>query len=339
MKIAPIARPGATPANPDEGHSAGADRIARAKAVLSGGTATVSALPADRAPPVDPQVARAEQSIKRIRMRVNATPTQEFEAQPPVENVAAPEGAAAPGNIADPVEATAAAPEVTKPLSPQFAALARKERALQVKEREILAREQALSANGTGTTLGPDLIARLKADPLSVLDEQGVTYDQLTEAILTRSQNQNIDPKRLEAEILKKVEDAQATRDQASKVQVLAQIEREVTQRAAKDDAFELVREAGYQKKVVELIDRTFEKTGEVLDTEEALTLIEAELEQEALKYTKTKKLQAKLAPAQPLPEQSQNPKQIRTLTARDGASPTLSRRERAILAAQGRLN
>lgn len=319
--------------------------MARAKAILTGGTATLTPVPQDRGPAPDPQVARAEQSIRRIKMRVNATPIQELAAQPLVENAASADGATATSDNSDPVESTGAAPEVTKPLSPQFAALAKKERALQVKEREIAAREQALSANGSGTTPSPDLIARLKADPLSVLDEQGVTYDQLTEAIVARSQNQGPEYQRLQAEI-KAVKDAletqtktQAQRDQDAEAQVLSQIGKDVKRLVAEGDTYELVREAGYEQKVVDLIHRTFKATGEVLDTEEAASLIEAELVTEAMKYTKTKKVQTQLAPAPQSQPAGQNPKQIRTLTSRDGASPTLSRRERAILAAQGRLN
>lgn len=344
MKISavPANQPVAT-INPDEGRSVSSERAARVLAKLTG--ATVTEHP-DAAPVADPQVARAEASIKRIRMRTNQTPaprelTQEA---PPVENVAA---AASAGNVSDQVESTPAATEATKPLSPQIAALMKRERAAQVKEAAIEAREKALAAKEAGTTPEPDLINRLKTDTLSLLEEHGVSYDQLTEQILARSQSQ--DPRvdkvlQSLSAIEKRFEDqtkSQADRDLAQRAQVVAQMGKDASALiAAKPEAYEMIRlTPGADKAIVRLIEQEFDANGNVLDVQEAADLIEADLlAEETRKLEASTKLKAKLTPPQPQPAQ-QNNRPIRTLTQRDGASVSLSRKERALLAARGQLN
>lgn len=345
MKISPIARSGAgDTAIPEEGRSASAERVARAKAVLSGGTAAVTPAAPDRTPASDRQVERTAQSIKRIKMRVNATPgAMEYAPTPTEVNPpATPEG-----NISDTVEPTPATPEVTKPLSPQFAALAKKERAIQVKEMAIAAREAAIAAKESGTTSDSSLIERIKADPLSVLDEQGITYDQLTEAILARSQDQGPAYQALKAEIkaLKEGQENQtkslSDRDQAAEVQVLAQMAKDADALlAAPDDPYEMVRVTNSKAKVIELIKREFHERGNILDVSEALEIVETQLFEDSLKIAQAKKIQTKLAaPAPTLPPAAPEQKPIRTLTNRDGTTVPMSRRERALRAARGELN
>lgn len=345
MKISPIPTSGAgSTAIAEEGHSAGADRVARAKAVLAGQNPDA---PPPRQDAQDRHLAAVQASIKRIKMRVNHTPT---EPQTPVETVA-PEatGSAIPDGSATTAAPEAAAPatEATKPISPQFAALMKQQRALQVRERQIADRERAITEKETGTTPAPDLLARLKTDPLSVLDEQGVTYDQLTEAILARSQEQGPGYQRIQAELralkegLENQTKAVSDRDLAARAQVLSQMRKDADALVTTSgDTFELVKEAGLSHKAVELVERTFDKTGEILDVEEALGMIEAQLLEDHLKFSKAKKLQQTQAPAQQ-PAGAKAPQQtppIRTLTNRDGSRVPMSRRDRALLAFRGEL-
>lgn len=348
MKISPVA--GAVPqsVNPNEGQSAGADRMARAKAIAQGQDPAL-----DRGPAPDPQVERAENSIKRIKLRTQRSPDRHnrVEETPPQTVITPPEGAQAPvSDVLATTEQATAVSEDTKPLSPQFAALARQKREIQLERQKLDAEKQALASQSGDTKSLEEYRSRIKANALSVLMEEGVTYDQLTEQILASNQeNADLTALKSEMKALKDGFDNQTKsmteREAQQEKQALAQIERETTQLISEGDDFEMIREAGYAPKVVDLIHRVFKKTGEVMDTQEAANLIEAELLEESLKFARIRKVQSKLgaqAPAQkPQPVQQDRPgtKIMRTLTNRDGVSSTsMSKRERAIAAMEGRL-
>jgi hypothetical protein len=118
--------------------------------------------------------------------------------------------------------------------------------------------------------------------------------------------------------------------------QVLAEMQREATQLAA-DDAFELVRATASIPDVMQLIEKTYRQTGEVLDVREAMSLVENELEKDILKRASLKKVQAKLGQSAPQ-SQPQQQRGMRTLTNRDTASVPLSAKARALAAFHGQL-
>lgn len=276
------------------------------------------------APSVAPQTPQAP-STRVLRMHTNATPGL----------VPASEEELTIPDKGDPAEATV---EATQPLSPQFAALAKQRRALQVKEREIADREKALSAQSS-TQEGAVDLARLKSDPLSVLLENGVTYDQLTQAILN-DQGGGSEVRALQAKIdaLEKGVDQKFT-DKATQEekQVLAEMQKEATQLVASGEAFELVRETRSIPQVMTLIERTYRETGEVLGVQEALQLVEDELIGESLKLAALKKVQGRLQP-EPPQAPSPQPRQMRTLTNRDTSAVPLTPKQRALLAFTGQL-
>lgn len=338
MKISPVAQGSGVPGQnltADIGRTASPDKMARAKAIARGeNPITVS----ESDTPVDPQVKRAQESIRKIKMKTNASPDRfnplAEPIQEPSEDPQTPESA-----ISDP-SAQVNEAEDTKPLSPQFAALAKQRRALQVKERELAEREKALQAQPQSGS--DDLVARLKSEPLRVLQEHGVTYDQLTDAILSNQNVHNPEIQELKAEIkaLKEgVDKSLSDRDAQAEQAVLAEMRREAVLLAKSGDTYEMVRETNSVPDVIQLIHRTYKQTGEVLDVSEAMQLVEDELINESLKIAKIKKVQSKLSP-QPEPQQiqQQQPRQMRTLTNRDSARTPMSRRERAIAAMTGTL-
>lgn len=308
------------------------DRRAAAKAAFQG----VSIKPSET--PVDPETDKKEANVRRITMRTNRT-TLRYE--PPADPAPGAAQAAETGETPtlDPnVQANEAAEE-TKPLSPQLAELARQRRALQVKERELADREKALEAKSPGPSRD-EYKAELKAKTLSVLQEAGVTYDDLTQAIL--AQQSGVSPElialRDKVEALEKGVDTKLSeRDQAAEQAVLADIRRNVDGLSREGDDFEMIRTTKSQSKVVDLIHRTWQKTGEIIDESEAMALVEAELVNDYLPIAQTKKVQSKLTPA-PEPQQPQPQRQIKTLTNRDTASRPLSRKERAMAAFHGTL-
>lgn len=224
--------------------------------------------------------------------------------------------------------------EVTRPLSPQLAELARQRRALQVKQRELEEREKALS----GQNKGQDLEARLKSSPLSVLQELGVTYDQLTNEIL-QSQNGNAEVLALKAELeaLKKGIDTKfAEKDTAQEEAVFSHMKLNVD-RLSDGSEYRLIKESKSQDDVLDLIRRSWKEKGEVLDEEEAMQLVEKELREDARRYAK---LIQEIEPTTQTPA-GQKPIQqqgMKTLTNKDTAKPLMNRRQRAIAAALGQL-
>jgi hypothetical protein len=278
----------------------------------------ITAIPSVVVPTVDAgnPVPSHVESIRKIKMQTNATPlTQALPTQVP--------------------NTTTEAVEATQPMSPQLALLAKQRRALQVKERELLAKQKELETRTSGK---PSIeVDRLKAEPLRVLLENGVTYDQLTEAILANQGSSEIDALKAEINSLKTGLDQKfSDRDALAEKQVLAEMEREARQLIQQGEDFELVRETKRLPDVIQLISRTYKETGEVLDVTEALKLVEAELFKDAEKLAMLKKVQSKFMP--PIPQPQQRSSGMRTLTNKDTASVPMGAKQRAMAAFYGTL-
>lgn len=336
MKISPLASGTGVPAqsNPTS-QTISPDKVARAKAIAQGLEPQHEVISSG-----DPQVDKI--NTRRIKMKTQATTNREDVLLPEEQGVEASPAV----DISDTNEPAEVAEE-TKPLSPQFAALMKAKRALQVKEREIAQREEALKSSVPAGQ--EDIIAKLKANPLNVLLENGVTYDQLTADIIAQQNGATPEIQALKAEMkaLKEELNGQfVSRDQLAETQVLADIQKEINQTVdSKPDEYEAIREAKAQSTVKDLIHRTWKKTGEVLDTKEAIELVENQLIEEALPFAKLKKIQSRLTPQQEAlvqavqtPATKPNTKVMRTLTNRDSASPVMDRRARAIAAMKGTL-
>lgn len=325
MKITPIAGPSTGSVTPSVGASA--DVREAAKQAYLGQTPTRITQSETH---VDPQVERLNNK-KSIKMRTNFSTNREEEPIAEVVPVVAP-------NVIPDTTVANVEPEVTAPISPQLAAIARQKRALQVKESEIAAREKALADQATG---GLDL-AKLKANPLSILQEAGVTYEQLTEAILADQQGINPELQALKAKIdalEKGVESKLTERDAQAEQQVLAELRREAQRIVSDGDTFEMIKANRAEAKIVDLIHRTWKQTGEVMEVEDAANLLETEYLNDAMKIANLKKVQSKLTPVQAVPQQPQGQtKQMRTLTNRDVASAPTSKRARAIAAMRGQI-
>ena len=332
MKISPIVGTGVPSAQTNGAQATiSPDRIERAKAIAAGQLSAQEEVQSSGNAEVD------KLNIRRIKMKTQvSTNRQDVIEQPLVEEVLDKPDTNEPAAVA----------EETKPLSPQFAALVKAKRALQVKEREIAEREAALKSQSPAGN--EDLIAKLKSNPLSVMLENGVTYDQLTEAIIAQQSGNIPEIQALKAELaaLKEHVGTQFTsRDQLAEQQVLASIQKEIIDTVkSQPEQYEAIREAKAEKVVKDLIHRTWKKTGEVLDTQEAIELVENQLIDEALPFARLSKVQKRLTPAQAaqveaqLPSQKPGTKIMRTLTNRDTASPMMDKRARAIAAMQGTL-
>jgi hypothetical protein len=350
MKISPLAQggtPGQVLGNVEIGKTT--TKMERARALARGET------PAEASANGDSQSERIKSDIRRLKMRTNFS-TNRDEPLPidnvVAENVQTDKASAAAIEIpaTDAVEGAEsiipdtteqAVIEDTKPLSPQFAALAKQKRALQLERAEFDKLKQQLVDQHQGITSATELVAKLKSNPLSVLQEHGVTYDQLTEAILS---GQGTDPeiqalKDKIAALEKGVDTKFQTREEQSEEAALTEMLYEAEALAKEGDAFEMIREGGSPAydKVLRLIHTTYKKTGRVLDVSEAMGKIELQLLNDAEKFARIKKVQNKIAAPSPQSLQSQKPG-MRTLTARDTASPISDKRARALAAFAGTL-
>jgi hypothetical protein len=257
------------------------------------------------------------------------------------------------------------------PLSSQYAMLARREKALRAKaqqqEQALKAREQALAereaqlrsqpAQPTIDTSKYISIDEFKADPLKIMAQTGLSYDQITEQLINQ---QPRDPRteatisRLEAQIRKleaAIDDSQKayTNNQQQAYQsAVKQIELDVTNLVKTDANFETIKATGSIKDVVQLIEETYKKDGILMSVEEAATEVENYLVDEALKLSRINKIQQRLnasasksqttAPAQTPAAQPKQPQPMKTLTNATSSTRTLSARERALLAFKGEL-
>lgn len=250
------------------------------------------------------------------------------------------------------------------PLSARYAQLARQERALRAKvqaqeaafkAKEAAFNEQLAAAKAKETEYTSNYVpkSRIKSDPLSVMTEEGVTYDELTQAILNPQAKQ--DPRVL-AEIEKlraEVKEARAYQEQAKEEsiaqqkqaynQAVNQIRNEAKQLIANDPSYEMIKETRSIGDVVDLIEKTYATDGILLSVEEAASEVEEYLATQAVRLAKINKIKSKLQEVQQPTQQSQAqaaPKQVgmKTLTNSVNASKPMSTRERAIAAFKGEL-
>lgn len=328
MKISPvqgmpaIANPSATGLSPD--------KLSRIKAIANNQT------PEEVSPKEEPEVIELGQTptsaTQRIKMNVNQTVHRngDMPAEPVAEAapVAQTEPAAALSDI--PIE-TKSVPSDTRPISPELAELAKERRALQVKERELLEKEKSLQAVPEGYIKLQDL----QSNALATLQKHGVTYDQLTNEIL--GQKTQPDLSQFKEEILKSVEEKLAGKDTAQEEAVYAYMTQNVG-KMANFPEYRLIRGTQSEAKVMDLVKRMWKEQGEILDEKEAMDLIEAELKEDAKRYSKLINGEEKPAEKQQVaPPVANEPRGItKTLTNKDSARPVINRRQRAIAAMLG---
>lgn len=298
---------------------------------------------------VTPSVANAKPAVgespRSIKVMSNHTPmprAQLGEAPAPT----GPEGAAmAPKADGEVQSDNAEADSEAKPLSPQYAALARKEQALRTKEKEIQAQSAAIE-DRIKTAVDEALKgykSRLKEDTFGVLGEEGLTYDQLVELQLNQP---NPEFKALKQEVdelkkgVSKRDEEYKTREQAQREAAIKQIESDAGELIESDPEYATIKEAGSIKEVVDLIVNTFDTEGKLMTVEQAAKQIEDKLLAEANKYLGFSKIKSKIPQLTPeAVEASKTEKPadqgIKTLTNSMTSTKQYTARERAMFAAQ----
>lgn len=188
-------------------------------------------------------------------------------------------------------------------LTDRLALLARKEKAFTAKMLDVKAREDALAAKDAEYQSSYIPKKKLSEDPLGTLNDNGLTYDQLTEMVMSQGQKQ--DPvyqameKRMQA--LESMLNDQNTRyqDNAKKQyeQAVQYTKSEVSALVENDPTFELLKATDSVDEVVKLIEDTFKNEGTLLSAKEAAQKIEDDLFAEAMKMASVNKIKSKFGP------------------------------------------
>jgi hypothetical protein len=270
-------------------------------------------------------------------------------------------GAVAPTTETPEIQATETKiptpPEQTPEQRAHFANMARKEKILRARAREIETEKQAIAAQRAEYDSLKTEMASIKAwkdqlvqQPLSVLAEAGVTTDQLTQMMLNGPDITAQEVKLLKAKIqsleekqnkaLQTIEEGQ----KSSYTQALKQITNDVKLLVQGSDDYETIKNMNAENTVVALIEETFKSNGVLMSVEEAATEIEEYLVEEAIKLAGLKKIQGKInlppqevavaKPAQPAPKTLSHTIQQTTKPLTNS-----ERRARAIAAFQGKLS
>lgn len=272
----------------------------------------------------------------------------------------------APGQPLSTPQGTEQAPVgADKAHNDRMAQLARKERAIRQREQELKAREAAIlkPQEPAKAIFDPkEFKAQFLKDPASVgvsmEDLQAMVLGQMAqspEADMVRGLQAQVEALKTELQGTKKsIEETQTTAYQQAIKKIDQDVDKLVT---SNPDAYELIHTQGRQKAVTALIERTYKEDGILLDTEEAAKQVEEELLDRALKLVSVGKVKAKALPSdpnaqpaqasaqqhQPTPSAPQQHQPPQTLTsamsqASSKALTPAQRRERAILAFQGKL-
>ena len=235
-------------------------------------------------------------------------------------------------------ETAEAPPEPERPdFSRQFAALARKERALRQKEQEMANfAKQREQFEGTSTRLA-DLQRLAKENPAKLLGELGISYDDLTQQVInegnpTEEQQLRLENEKLQARLGKLEEVYDNQRQLAEQAQVSAartQLVDNIKNFVDDSSTFEMVQHHDAYGLVAQVMQEHYNTTKEVLEYGDAAKLVEDHFMAEAERYLGSKKLQDRFRELDK-PRESETPeaaeqavKRVKTLSNGDVAKKT----------------
>ena len=253
---------------------------------------------------------------------------------------------------AEVAEAPEAPAEPERPdFSRQFAALARKERALRQKEQEManFAKERE-QFEGTSTRLA-DLQKLAKENPAKLLGELGINYDDLTQQVInegnpTEEQKLRLENEKLQARLGKLEEVYDSQRQEAEKSQINAaknQLVDNIKNFVDDGSTFEMVQHHNAYGLVAQVMQEHYNTTKEVLEYGDAAKLVEDHFMAEAERYLGSSKLQARFRELDK-PRESETPeaaeqavKRVKTLSnenvvkATETSGSTLDSKEKSL--------
>lgn len=144
---------------------------------------------------------------------------------------------------------------------------------------------------------------KIQSNPLAALEEDGITYDKLTELAMavTPEQKKILEMERKLAEqenmfktSQQKAEDDKKAQYESAKKQIIAEAER----LSGESEDFDLIKRAGAFDEVFKKIEEKYNADGVVMPTHEALKLVEEDLLEKFKPFLESKKLKSLLSPA-----------------------------------------
>lgn len=200
--------------------------------------------------------------------------------------------------VAVPEVKTAQAPD------PRLATYEKKERMIRKMQTDMQAEKAAWETERAKYSTDYVPKSRLTEDPLQVLEDMGMSYDQLTERILQRPNDpvtKSILAKLKAVEERQAATDKQATESQTKQyADAVKQIGNEVKMFVDSNESCETIKEMGMYEAVTELIEQTFNNEGYLMDIDKAAEEVENYLLEEAFKMSQLKKVQSRLQPKAP---------------------------------------
>lgn len=210
-------------------------------------------------------------------------------------------------------------------MSERLALLARKEKAFSSKMLDLKAQEEKFKAREAEIQSSYIPKQKLVDDPFSVLKDNGLSYDQLTEKLLAQQNGQ--DPMILDLQsqikelrdLLSEQKSTVENKEKQSYEQAVEVQRKAVKSLVESDSQFELINATNSHEDVVDMIVKTFKDENVLLSPMEAAQKIEASLMEEAFKLASVNKIKAKLGmPSENLSQAKEvAPKETSTLTNR----------------------
>lgn len=218
----------------------------------------------------------------------------------------------------------------------KFAALSRKEKIIRQREAELTQRLQELEnrAKQQDEEFGkwksvPD---RLKKEPLKVLEEAGLTFEELTEMALNdgkpTSDMQQADLEKrlsskleeLERKLQEKEENEKLSKQEAMLSEFKRGLENYIDENASN---YELVKANDAFELVFDVIEAQAERTGEIMDYKDACDAVEAYLLEEVKQHLSLSKIKALLGSEGTGVQSEQDKQSSVTLSNELSAQPT----------------
>lgn len=214
--------------------------------------------------------------------------------------VEAPETTEEVGQASIPKEEIKTQEAVT--LSPQLTALARREQKFRQQEQAFKAQQAAFEAEKAEVATLKELKAKLAAKDYSVLEAEGLTYDEYTNYKINQAEGEKPEVQALNQirEELNTIKSDQKKNEEKHFEQIKSQYRSDIKALVASDEQFSSVKEMGAEDHVLQHILDTFEQDDEVLTVAQAAQEVEEQLVLEAEKMAGLSKLKAKLKSQEP---------------------------------------
>ena len=222
----------------------------------------------------------------------------------------------------------------------KFAALTRKEREIKQKEarlakqmQELEAKLQSFESERTEAAKYKSIPEKLRQQPLEVLKEAGLSFEQLAQMVLENDGKPTQDMKMSEMEqkymtklqeLEKKMQEKEEAEKTARETAALENFKAELTGFIEQTPDYELIRANGAQDAVFAVIEQHYAETGEILSNKDASDAVEEYLLEEAKKLVDREKVKKLLQPEQPKVQPKQG-KPSPTLSNAQAAQATKS--------------